>query len=507
MSDPSAPVEGIVTRSATPELRVESRPIGAWAERAGELRRREGATFMDLFAGPVLADGRIAMTLVLARPEAHDWLALRDSVAPGGRFPSLSGPWPAADWYEREAFETYGLAADGHRHLHPLGHLDGGGADRLLAELRPGPAAPGVVDYPLGPVRSGIVESGHYTLRTVGEEIVDLRLQLAFKHRGIEALATSIAWPLVPLLAERISGTDAVAHGLSCAAALEALAERRPTPRALALRVIAGELERLHDHVAFQAELCQATGLVVAQAQFEIVRERILRLAARRFGHRYLFGFVVPGGVARDLDDEGLADLTRTVTEALREIEALGRLVRGSGSHLDRLQGTGRVTLDQAAALALTGPVARAAGLDLDARRDLPYATYGATAIPVAIAEGGDAAARAAVRLEEAQVAADLILETAARLPAGPAAVGPAALPAAPLRASAVGIGWAEGSRGTEIHWLETGPEGRLARYRVRSASFACWQAFARCIPGDNILTDFPIIEQSFGLSYAGSDR
>ncbi len=492
--------------SASPALAMEFAPVEEWERTARELRRRDGAAFVDLFAGPSGADGSVALTLLLTRHDQRDWLALRDVLPPGATYPTLTGTFPAADWYEREAFEVAGLIPLGHPHLRALGHGSRHTAETLLADSPLAPASPGVVDYPLGPVRSGVVESGHYTLRSVGEEIIDVRLQLAWKHRGVEAMATGMDPAQLPLLAERISGTDAVAHGLACATGLEALAGLVPSPRAQQLRLIAAELERLHDHAAFGADVCQATGLAVAQAQYEIVRERLLRLGARLTGHRYLFGFVLPGGVAADLDDALLRDLVATVGEARRDLMALGALAAASGSHMDRLRTAGRLTLEAADDLALTGPVARATGLDTDARRDVPYGGYASIPVAVALGKGGDAAARAAVRHDESLVAADLILRAAGDVEPGPAAVEPR-LGGLALRPDAVGLGWSEGSRGTEVHWIETDAASRVVRYRVRSASFACWQGFARSIPGGNILTDFPIIEQSFGLSYAGSDR
>jgi len=500
-----APTVGVLPASACPSLRIEVEPVERWTTRIGDLRVEDGAVFADLFAGPATTGGT-ALTLLLSL-QSGGWLALRDHVQSEVGFPSLREALPAAGWYEREVFERYGLAARGNPHLQPLGYSSGaaGGAD--LFDGQPlGAAPPGVVDYPLGPVRSGIVESGHYTIRTVGEEIVDLRLQLAYKHRGIEELAITVEPAFVPLLAERISGTDAVAHGLAASQALEQLAGRAVPPRATAIRTVAAEIERLHNHAGFQADLCAATGLSVGQAQFEIVRERLLRLAARIAGHRYLFGLVLPGGVASDLDDAACADIVDTVSGARAATVELGRLIRTSGSHMDRLLATGQVMASDAVSLALTGPVGRAAGVDIDARRDHSYEAYGRLAVPVPIREAGDAAARMEVRLDESLASADLILELVGRLPDGPAVVADPLAPTV-LRPDSIGLGWAEGSRGTELHWLETDASGRLSRYRVRSASFACWQAFAQCVPGTNILTDFPIIEQSFGLSFAGADR
>ncbi len=168
------------------------------------------------------------------------------------------------------------------------------------------------------------------------------------------------------------------------------------------------------------------------------------------------------------------------------------------------------VTAEPGRDLRLPGWVADgggAAGLVVDARRDVPFGAYAQRHVPVSLAHTGDAAARAAVRQAEAVASADLILQAAGELASasGRAVADPG--DGLQLAAGSVGLGWAEGSRGTEVHWIETDAKGRVARYRVRSATFACWQGFARSIPGGNILTDFPIIEQSFGLSYAGSDR
>ena len=487
--------------SATPELEIVAAPHDDWPRQAAELRREEGAVFADLFAIP--APGGTLLTVLFALPERHGWLALRDLVGHGATYPSLTEVVPAATWYEREVAETAAIVARGHIGLRELGLLD---ADGALGRLTLAPAPEGVVDYPLGPVRSGIVESGHYTIRTVGEEIVDLHLQLGYKHRGVERLLASVAPALAPRVAERLSGTDAVAHALAAVQALEALTGTTISPRAALLRSLFAELERLHNHVGFQADLCQATGLSVAQAQFEILRERLLRLNARLVGHRYLFGAVTLGGVADDLDVPELDDARETVGSVRHALVETGRLAAASASHMDRLSTAGQVSPADAIDLALTGPVARASGLDLDARRDHPYAGYASTAVRVPVLDQGDAAARMQLRLDEALVSADLAIEWADALAREPEPVEPQTRPGA-ARPSAVGLGWAEGARGTEIHWLETRADGSIARHRVRSASFACWQAFARCVPGSNILTDFPIIEQSFGLSFAGHDR
>lgn len=432
-------------------------------------------------------------------------------------FPGLSTLFPAACWYERAIWEELGVLPEGHTGLRGLRlapdwpayawphrapfswtHPQQTAKPRHFV-LEKAPS--GVVDYPLGPVRSGVVESGHYLLRTVGEELVDLHLQLFYKHRGVEKRAEGLSFQHMPLLAERISGTSAVAHALALCQALEQIAGVEVPPRARFLRTLFAELERLYNHLGYQADLCQATGLAVAQAQFEILKERLLRLNAQVSGHRYLFGLVVPGGVSRDVSSEMQQTIQTVVRDVQREFEQLRRLLLASPSHLDRLEGTGILQPRDAQAYGAVGPIGRASGVDRDVRRDHPYAAYAELDFEIPVLHDGDAFARARVRLEETIQSCRLVEQLLAHVPEGEVFC---ALPALPAGRAA--FGWSESTHGASLHWLQIGTDGTVARYHVRPGSFANWQAFPLCVPGHNILTDFPIIEQSFGLSFAGAD-
>jgi len=364
------------------------------------------------------------------------------------------------------------------------------------------PAPPGVVDYPLGPVRSGVVESCHYTLRTVGEELVDIRLQPFYKHRGVEKLAEGLPLIHLPLIAERISGTSAFAHSLALCQALEAAAGVEAPPRARAIRTLLAEIERLYNHFGYQADLCQATGLVVGQAQMDILKERLLRLNAAVAGHRYLFGLNTPGGLTRDMDVGASRAITETIDEVRRELETLEPMLLGSSSHLDRLEATGILQPSDAQAYGAVGPTGRASGVDRDLRRDHPYAAYAEVDFEVPVYKTGDALCRAKVRLDEVHQSVRIVEQILDRLPDGPIRA-----PITELRAGTSAMGWVESPRGEGLHWILVGEEGVLCRYRMRPASFANAQVFPLAVPGDNILTDFPIIEQSFGLSLAGCGR
>jgi Ni,Fe-hydrogenase III large subunit/Ni,Fe-hydrogenase III component G len=478
-----------------------------------------GARFVDLFGLETDAPQRsVQLRLIFALDAEHTWVHVHVELdEPERTFPSLINELPAAGWYQREVWEELGLIPQGQPTLHRL-RLPPDWPENVYPHRQPftwvqkveavepryftlEEASAGAVDYPLGPVRSGIVESGHYTLRTVGEEIVDMHLQLFYKHRGVEKRAEGLALELLPLVAERISGTSAFAHSLALCQALELVAQIEVPPRARFLRTLLAELERLYNHLGFQADLCQATGLVVAQAQFDILKERVLRLNASIAGHRYLFGMNVPGGLSRDLTVQEQETIGQFVVALRREVETLRRLLLTSASHLDRLEGTGILPPPEAQAFGAVGPVGRASGIQHDLRRDHPYAAYGEVDFNIPVFTEGDAFARARLRLEETMQALHIVEQVLERLPPGSVRV-----PMKPLPARGSALGWAESARGECVHWLLVGEDGTLRRYRVRPASFANWQAFPIAIPGHNILTDFPVIEQSFGLSFSGAD-
>jgi Ni,Fe-hydrogenase III large subunit/Ni,Fe-hydrogenase III component G len=483
------------------------------------LRQDFAAVFVDLFGLDTRASrGVFQLHLLAALDTEQTWLHLVTNLdAQSPTFTSLVEIFPAAGWYERMLWEELDIVPQRHPLLRRLRlapdwpeevrpALQGFAWGQQVLPIEPRyfeleEAPPGVVDYPLGPVRSGIVESGHYTLRTVGEELVDCYVQLFYKHRGVEQRAVGMPIELMPLVAERISGTSAFAHSLALCQALERLTGIEVPQRARLLRVLLAELERLYNHLGYQADLCQATGLVVAQAQFDLWKERVLRLNAQVSGHRYLFGMNIPGGLSRPVTEQGLAEIAALVSALQKEIQVLSRQLLASPSHRDRLENTGILTPSSARDYCAVGPIGRASGVNRDLRRDHPYAAYAEMDYEVPVRQEGDALARARVRLEEAEQSLLLISQALERLEEGPVA---AFLP--PITHGGAALGWAESARGESVHCILVGDDGKVVRYRVRPASFANWQAFPLAIPGHNILTDFPVIEQSFGLSFAGAD-
>jgi Ni,Fe-hydrogenase III large subunit len=323
---------------------------------------------------------------------------------------------------------------------------------------------------------------------------VDLYLFTWHKHRGLEWRLQGKTPEQALFLAERTEGLSAVAMTWALAAAAEAATGVQPAKAAQRTRAVALELERLYNHAAAMAALCQSTGLSVGQSAAEIALERLLRLNARAFGHRYLFGVVGTGGASRAPDADAIRE---ELPGAYGEFKRAADALLGTNSFVDRLEATGILTPDQARALGLVGPVARAAGLTGDARL-VPGGPYGKQTA-VATGTAGDVLARFTVMLAEAAESVRLIGQF---LDAGTAA-GTIDLP----RTKGTGLGWAESSRGEALAWVALGGDGRLTRARLRPASARNWRGFDDACRSQNVFTDIPIIEASFWLTAAGMAR
>jgi Ni,Fe-hydrogenase III large subunit len=337
------------------------------------------------------------------------------------------------------------------------------------------------------------VESLYYGLVTSGEEVVDLYLFTWHKHRGVEWRLRGKTPRDAAFFVERAEGLSAVAVGWAFAAAVEAAHRIAPPPAAARTRAVALELERLYNHVAAMAALCQATGLSVGQAAAEIALERLLRVNAAAFGHRYLFGVVEPGGVSRAPDADVLR---RELPGAYDEFRRTADALLSTNSFLDRLEACGILTAEQAHRLGLVGPVARATGLPVDARRAGPYNEVPAT---IVTADGGDVLARFNVMVGEAAESVRLI---SAFIDAG-TGEGRTPLPVA----SGSGLGWAESPRGEALAWVALDSGGRITRARLRPGSARNWRGFDDACRSQNVFTDIPIIEASFWLTVAGMAR
>ncbi|MGH7996150.1 MAG: NADH-quinone oxidoreductase subunit C [Opitutaceae bacterium] len=435
------------------------------------------------------------------------------------RFPSIVRFVHAADWHERETEDMYGLTFEGHPRLgdfvlHDDAWQEGVapmalGFDATAALRHRRPAAdwrpqrvlrePGAFVMPVGPKYSGVTESVHFLLETVGEDVTRSTPRLFYKWRAVEKLAESKTADEGLLLAERFAATTAFAHGLGFCQAIETAAGAEVPARARTLRVFLAELERLRQHAGAIQEICESTGLVVASSRAGILEEDLLRASGELAGHRYLFGLLAPGGLLRNLPDEACRRALERSGGAMRQLNELELALRVSSSFLDRLEEVGIVALRDATVYGLLGPVARASGLVRDVRRAQPYGGYEAYDFEVPCEREGDGYARLRILFAEARQSARLMEQAFGRLAGGPVVRPPR------LRAGAA-LGWVEAPRGAAFHWVRLDDSGRIVRYRIVPPSFANWHGFHLGVE-NFAFQDFPIMLSTFDLSVAENDR
>ena len=406
------------------------------------------------------------------------------------RYPALTPRVGAAFWYERVIHDQFGLVPEGHPRLAPL--------------IRPGQPLPrhvegyGLFTIPHGPVRSGVLESIEYLVETPGEAIPHLNMRVFYKHRGVESRFAGLALPDGVLLAERTEGIASVAHALAFCHAAERIAGCTPPAAAALVRVMHAELERIANHLDVAVRLADAAGLAVATARLALHKERVMRLVSRLCGSRFGRGVVIPGGVAA-LPRLSPADLRAELDTLATQVTAEATALMATSSFLDRLRGTGPLTPERARTHGALGPIGKAAGFADDNRLARPYDAYRDLAVPAARSHAaGDAMARLRVRWEEVESSFGLL-----RLAAGELAERSGdQLRVRCEPADGRALGWAEAPQGEVLYDLSLAG-GQIARCHPRSASFHNLVLMHEVFAGD-ILTDFPFIEASFGLSVAG---
>jgi len=335
----------------------------------------------------------------------------------------------------------------------------------------------------------------------VGEKVLRLEKRLGYVHKGIEKRFENLHLDESQRLAARVSGDSAVAFGWAYCAALEALAGGEVPPRALALRALLLERERIANHLGDLGALGNDAGFAFGLSQFSRLKEDLLRANAAAFGARYPFDHVVPGGVAADLAADAIARL-RAQGESFAEAVTDLRAIYAEHAGLqDRLRTTGQITPELAVRLGAVGLAARASGQARDLRSDLPWAPYGeALQVQAASRADGDVAARVEVRFDEVLASLDLCRRLLDDLPDGAVRAAPGTVPAGEL-----GVGLVEGWRGPVMVALEAGAGGRVRRCHPHDPSWQNWPLLEHAILG-NIVPDFPLINKSFNLSYSGHD-
>ncbi|HTM19749.1 MAG TPA: NADH-quinone oxidoreductase subunit C, partial [Kofleriaceae bacterium] len=425
------------------------------------------------------------------------------------------------NWHEREARDLLGIVPLDHPDPRPLVVHDGWPAGHYpLRKAFDGRSRPprepaeefphlvvegeGVFEIPVGPIHAGIIEPGHFRFSSVGETVLHLDARLFYTHRGLEKRIEGMSIIDGFHVAERLCGVCSVAHGLGFCEAAEHILGVVVPARATLLRTIALELERLYNHAGDIGNMCAGASFHYGTATGARIKETVQQLAEQLAGNRFLRGWLVPGGVQRDLDDAGRRRLVEVLDRVDGELADLGGEIDRNPTLADRFAETGRLPHQAAVDLGVTGVAGRASGVDRDARRDHPHAAFAShpdLTVEVVVTDDGDVDARRRVRAAEAHESIRLVRALLARLEPGPVYT-----PLPESTAGGIGLAATESPRGASIHWLRLAGDGRIDRYHVRSASYANWPAVPIAALSA-IVPDFPLVNKSFELCYACTDR
>jgi len=462
--------------------------------------------------------GRTGFTLfyVLEKRGCSNIIVLQCDID-GNETASVTRLFPSACWFEREVRDGFGIDFSDAFDTRPL----------FLHEMYPDNFHPlrksfvnrpletqkvilpeteyrfkelggeGVYQIPVGPVHAGIIEPGHFRFSVIGETIFNLEIRMFYKHRGIEKLAEGKTPDECVAVAETISGDESAVNAFALTEAIEKISGASIPIRAADLRTVLLEMERIYSHLGDLAGMVVDVAFPRGASRFFILREEILRWNARLTGSRFLKGIIRPGGLSKDIPEEAIDGLRSYLESFETRLKSILYLIYSTTSVIDRLENTGVIDKNLVNLLNISGPAARAAGFSIDTRRDHPYSTYAALDFDIRTAEKGDVIGRFNVKVQEIFDAVAIIRNILNKMALGD-------VHNVPEYRDGFALTLVESPRGQSLHWVYI-QDGVIARYKVRTASFCNWQSIEHAVLG-NIVPDFPLINKSLNLSYAGTD-
>jgi Ni,Fe-hydrogenase III large subunit len=471
------------------------------------------------FAASELAQGRWSLLGLWGEPSTVHMAIIDKQTAeiaivsldcPDHSYPSISQHHPPALRLERAIHDLFGLSAEGAPDPRPwLDHNRWGTrfplGDRIEALPQPSPyqflPAEGddLHQIAVGPVHAGIIEPGHFRFTASGETVVRLEERLGYTHKGIEGLMTGASLERAVQLAGRVSGDSTVAYAYAFSRATEAALELVVPERAIWLRALFAELERLANHLGDIGAICNDASFALMHALCSVLRENVLRASNTAFGHRLMRDIIVPGGVTHDLSNEGREIIQATLDIIRLRFPALVELYDNTASLQDRTVDTGVLKPALAKQYAPGGYIGRASGRSFDARKTLVYPPYDRLRFEIPVLNEGDVNARVWIRVREVEQSLSLIDQILDRIPEGPLRAK-----ADQLREPREGMAIVEGFRGDVLVWLRL-RDGRVERCHLRDPSWFQWPLLEAAIEG-NIVADFPLCNKSFNCSYSGQD-
>lgn len=471
---------------------------------------RQGHRVASLFGKAGEESPGVELVLVLA-DDQQNCLFIGKTFIPDNQFPSLTPDCPQVHLFEREIAEQFNLQPIGHPWLKPVRFappLSHGGDG--ISPIQP--PTIGQMDFyrvsgeeihevAVGPVHAGVIEPGHFRFQCHGEKVFHLEISLGYQHRGVESALIGGPHPLTLRQIETIAGDTTLGHSWAYCQNLEALSQTRVTAREQVIRAIGLELERLANHTGDLGALAGDVGYLPTQSFCGRIRGEFLNMTAMLCGNRFGRSFLRPGGVRFDLEPGQIETLIDQLDAAETDLISAVELLWETPSVMGRFENTGVVTRDQGLQLGFVGPTARACGIERDVRTDHPTEVYQFVNLPVAMTHYGDVNSRAYVRWLEIRRSLRFIRERLTAMPEP----RQTARTVGPLAPNSLAVSLVEGWRGEVCHVALTNAAGRFSRYKITDPSFHNWTALALALRNQPI-SDFPLCNKSFNLSYCGHD-
>jgi len=363
----------------------------------------------------------------------------------------------------------------------------------------------GVYHIPVGPVHAGIIEPGHFRFSVIGERIMNLETRMFYKHRGVEKISEGKTPDECVKIAESISGDESVANAVAFCMAVEKISEISIPDRAEYLRGILLEMERIYSHTGDLAGMITDVGFPVGASKFLILREEILRKNEKITGSRFMKEIIDIGGLKKDISDSALSELFKFFDDKIngwkKRFDEAVKSIYSTASVIDRFETTGVVKPEIVEPLHLTGPIARASGIYADTRLSHPYGIYKKIRPKIITEKKGDVMARFNVKAKEITESINIIQQLITFLLEN---ITNETKEKNHIIKDGYAFSVVEAPRGESFHFVYI-KNGVVERYKIRTPSFCNWQAIEHAVIGE-IIPDFPLINKSMNLSYAGND-
>lgn len=448
---------------------------------------------------------QVRLYVVLADDVNSDILISSSIFDKNDKYPSITAKIPSFHRFEREFYEEFGIEPLGHPWLKPVRYSKNRFNKTQTIENYPFFKMDGeqIHEVAVGPIHAGIIEPGHFRFMCNGEKIYDLEIQLGYQHRNIEQLFLQNKG-FCSHLAESIAGDTVIAHSLAYSQAIESLFNIEISNKSALIRIIALEIERIAVHLADLAAISNDIAYLMGNAVFGVTRTLVINTLLEICGSRFGRGLIRAGGVVYDIDSDLAVRISDMIDKVNKDTERMSETMFASASVLSRLEKTGTLSKEKALEIGLVGMSARASGIPLDVRIDHPCKYYKELALIKKVMTGGDAYARTFIRYEEIMQSAQIIKNLLYKLVSfenEPLLININNC----LKSDSLVVSMTEGWRGETIHTVLTDESGNLSRYKIKDASFNNWYGLALAVRNNGI-SDFPLCNKSFNLSYCGND-